>query len=39
LKRDKEHAMGRSTQLASGEVTLMQQKYEQAVEEKEREVS
>lgn len=38
LKRDKEHAMGRSTQMANGEATLMQQKYEQAVEEKEREL-
>lgn len=38
LKRDREHELGRSSKHATGEVTFIQQKLEQAVEDKEREV-
>lgn len=38
LKRERAHEMGQSTKHSSGEVTTLQQKLDQAVEEKEREV-
>jgi len=38
LKREREHDMGRSSKNASGEFSIMQQKLEQAVDDKDREL-